>query len=80
MNRILSIPAEQLHPGDRIVVRSGVVLNDPIDVIEPGLLPSLPGLVRVATKQRGRLSAPIFNPAERMDIDRPNLVIPGLEA
>lgn len=76
MNRILSIPAADLHPGDRIV-RAPIL--PAIEVVEPGVMPSLPGLVRVCVRENGRLTTLHASTHSRYDIDRPNLVIPGLE-
>lgn len=94
MNRILSIPAEQLHVGDRIVdgLPSAYLPGTALDVREPGAY-------RGHTTPYGCVDICVFGPdpgypwtAKRLhtlslpaegwplDIDRPNLVIPGLEA
>lgn len=93
MNRILSIPAEQLHPGDRIIC--GLDTNAVLEVREPGVITAEQMPKRVPY---GTVDVVVFGPdpshpwtparahmrsmrADHMlDIDRPNLVIPGLEA
>jgi hypothetical protein len=80
MNRILSIPSEQLHPGDRIVCG----LAYPAEVIEPGVIErtGLGGRTykAVCLRLNGRAMALSTHALGTVDIDRPNLVIPGLES
>lgn len=97
MNRILSIPAEQLHPGDTIVAPHalhGSASTAAYEVREPGVftrggIDATPnGCVEIAVfgadpaypwtaKRLHTVTLPANLP---LDIDRPNLIIPGLEA
>lgn len=92
MNRILNIPAEHLHPGDRIV-------GPHLGIYAPGTTLEVrePGVYRTAHTPQACVEVAVFGPdpgypwtARRLhtltiaaawafDIDRPNLVIPGLE-
>jgi hypothetical protein len=92
MNRILNIPAKQLHPGDRII--AGLDTNAVLEVRAPGVITAvhLPNRVPYGTVEvcvygpdpgypwtPARVHMRPMREDRPLDIDRPNLVIPGLE-
>jgi hypothetical protein len=78
--RRMNVPAAELSPGDDIVHATGVREH----VIEPGViwreaLDSIEVCLRSSGKHQRCFSA-YMHPDQKVDIDRPNLQLPGLEA
>lgn len=77
-SRLLRVQARDLRPGDRIVRG----LDVPAEVIEPGVWPLTQRdmYAQVPVRMDSRTTMLALDVTARFDIDRPNLVIPGLEA